>query len=1298
MLLDTALIDTIVARDPVPMADAVTGLLAAENAHERRDRIVEVGRTAIRLLAALAIAGRHAAGPGPEPTAPHTIELLETLRTRGLTDGQWVGLARGLLQPWAGTPEAHPVPELVQLFHGKRSKLTARLEPLLQMRKNETVAHGATGTAEEAQALVDRREAQLEALLRELRPLWEAYEWVVPLGDGQAWRLRGTTPGRGRWRRRPFEVPCEAGHVMLLGPGDRPVLDLHPVALFRRPTPDAPEEVFLLDQGRRRGGAVYLAVPSMAQHVDEDIWEVLGPSLFAVEATEPPDAMERPYRGLDSFQPEHAALFFGRDEQAASLANRIRRHPVVTVTGPSGSGKSSLVRAGVLPRLADHEVVILLPGARPSLESLPTSSERPLCVVVDQAEELLTLAEPDAAEGFAAGLLGRGEPHRVVFVVREDFFARLASIPSLRGRYARQVEVVTTPDRDALKEILVAPAQAFGYRFEDDDLVEEMVRSVEESPTALALLQFCADRMWDARNTAYTCLTREAYGEVGGVVGALAHHAEHTLSGFTPAGREAARDVFLRLVSPMGTRALVPRATLDGLGDEYRAVVDRLIAARLLVVREDRAGSAVVELVHEALLQHWETLAQWRDEDREGQRQRARIQRAVEDWEGNGRSIDLLWRGSPLDLALRHTEGMALTDGERAFLTASSTREARGNRRRRQLLLLAGTVLWVGLFVVLGLWGTSERLRVEADQRTVRLVAATEARHGQEASAVALLRVFARHALDEGALDWVDRSALWTARTGLDAHRHHPLPAPVLQVGFAGDHVVADTAGGRHAFDVRSGEAVEPTEPMRAPGPWRVDLEDGRLRFSNGARTVSPDRIPCLPLGPTDSNGPWVVVGCPEGLRLWDLERLEVHELALLDVRDIAIREDGAHLAVASGRTVRVWDLDGLVRSALATEQEGGALALALDGDRVVSGGVDGSVAVSHAGRELWRTPAAPLPVVAVRALEHRVASVSAGVATIPGWPAPLGPGEPEVRYVERSGSGEIVREWTRAGGPGWALTDAGDVVLGADSGIRVVAPDGTERTLPGAVRDPDRIWVSPDGRFALASAQDGTDGVLFRLGEDAPGMPVYGSGRIEAAAFDVEGRGFLGSTSGALWRFELLEVDPFHVFDTRGPLRAAWSTGDLYGGIDATGRALVLRTDFDGGSWKLIEHLPPFRGPTLAEASTAASREKAVVVGGRSGRVWSDPPLVTVPRGTGPVSALALSGTHVAVGVLDGAGTVRVLERAGDASQAPVLLEELGRLTNLRVCERSLEVVPVVPYPEPDTVWAPSKDCGGWR
>ena len=455
-------------------------------------------------------------------------------------------------------------------------------------------------------------------------------------------------------------------------------------------------------------------------------------------------ARHRPFRGLSAFRPEDAGFFFGRDVEADRIAAKIRAHPMVTVTGASGAGKSSLLQAGVLPRLVDHTMVVVRPGSRPwsnlcaaveaefaidddpveAIRDRATGGQR-VVVVVDQAEELLTLAADDEErDRFVSALVALGqsvsEPTRVVIAIREDFFGPLARLEPIRALYTRAVEVLTPPGPDGLREALVRPLARFGARFDDTTLPDEMVAAVDGKPAALAMLQFCADRLWDARADGGTRVTRAAYEAMGGVLGALAHHARGVEEAMTASEIEVARRILLRLVTPDGTRAPAGRGELlsaAGGSETAREVLARLVASRLLVVQDDGEGEAIVELVHESLIARWPLLAGWLAEDRDGIVRLDALRTAVAAWKNGDRSDDLLWRGRPLaDLeAWLERSNPALALDERAFLHAARASAGRARRTRQVAVLVAAAVL-IGVAVFSTVqWRRSERARAQAD-------------------------------------------------------------------------------------------------------------------------------------------------------------------------------------------------------------------------------------------------------------------------------------------------------------------------------------------------------------------------------------------------------------------------------------------------------------------------------------------------------------------------------------------------------------------------------------------------------
>jgi len=762
-------LEQLARRLPAPVADAICRLCAAPNVHARRDGVVEVFRAGQRYLVALALApyalGKHP--PAGRPVAPKLDELLRKLHRKSLTDGQWFDLWHQLVGPWLEAAEVHPLPSMVRMKISK--KIVRATDQLLQMRTKHTISHSATGDARSLPAVLDQRMPQLVTYLERLEMALGDTELVVPArlhgqrsGRQLAHRLMGFTPLGGRWPLVELlaDDPLPVGRPLLVDARRSPVLDLYPVALFRVPDVQAVAELFVLD-GFSGSRARFLALPSMNEVFDEDAGVALEARLFLTTSAEPDaDARpEQPYVGLRSFETSEASLFFGRERLAERLANRIRTHPFVTITGPSGCGKSSLVHAGIVPRLGGLGCIVLRPGPKPA-ELLDRAVQRFLqlgprrlskapsgvliddlaawveehgehiLLVVDQAEELFTLcSDPQERQAFAeqVRVLGAesGDAVRVLISIREDFFGCMATLPPLEGVCHRQVEVLAVPDRHALGRILTGPLRFFGAEFEDQRLVETMLDRVEGQAASLALLQFCAARLWSCRDPRTNRLTRSEYERIGGIEGALARHASSVLARLSSAQRQLVRGLLLPLVTAQGTRAVLPRVELEASTDDPTAaatVLDGLIAERLIVSREGEDGvgaeGATVELAHEALIEHWEELRGWLEEDREGQRLRDSVRRAAGQWERQGRSPDLLWRGDMLASLLhwRGRVGASLLPREQAFVRASLA----SRRRRRQRLgsVVAGAALvalGVGL-VILDQRQEAGRARFEQQQ------------------------------------------------------------------------------------------------------------------------------------------------------------------------------------------------------------------------------------------------------------------------------------------------------------------------------------------------------------------------------------------------------------------------------------------------------------------------------------------------------------------------------------------------------------------------------------------------------
>ncbi|QTE03111.1 hypothetical protein [Streptomyces cyanogenus] len=424
------------------------------------------------------------------------------------------------------------------------------------------------------------------------------------------------------------------------------------------------------------------------------------------------DEAEPPYRGLARFEPTDADLFFGRDELTERLFQQACSRRFTAVFGPSGSGKSSLLRAGLIPRLRTPgqsgprpaALRVLTPGEHPMrthAERLaPADGDGDTWLVVDQFEELYTLCtDPGEREEFLGHLLASTDPVsrlRVVIAVRADFLGRCAAHPQLTAALQNATVLSGPMSRDELREAIVKPAQWTGLIVERA-LSARILEEVEDEPGALPLMSHALLETWRRRRG--RALTLEAYEAAGGLHGAIAHTAEGAYARLTPAQADLARRIMLRLITPgegtPDTRRPVPRTELAFDSPTDTAVVlDRLARARLLTLDHD-----TVDLAHEALITAWPRLRQWIGDARERLRLHRQLTEAARTWDDLDRDKGALYRGTRLDAAeeafIVAEHKRELTALERDFLTASVEMRRREQRAavrttRRLRSLVAG--------------------------------------------------------------------------------------------------------------------------------------------------------------------------------------------------------------------------------------------------------------------------------------------------------------------------------------------------------------------------------------------------------------------------------------------------------------------------------------------------------------------------------------------------------------------------------------------------------------------------------
>ncbi len=458
----------------------------------------------------------------------------------------------------------------------------------------------------------------------------------------------------------------------------------------------------------------------------ERIWALRGPGVDA-----PRPVTDCPYRGLLAFEADDREFFFGREEVVDELLTLLAPRRLVSLVGASGSGKSSVLRAGIVAAVEAgevagmHRVHLLTPGVEPKLDIAGTPND---LLLVDQFEELFTLCkDAERRRRFIDAMLDFPGP--VLIGVRADLYGQLSTHPGLARAVAGE-QILLGPMTDAeLRRAVTEPARLAGLRLAPG-LVDLALRDVADEPGALPLLSHALRATWERRDG--RTLTIEGYRESGGVASAVARTADALVDNLPAAKRPLARTLFLRLTE-LGegiedTRRreriadLVPQGTSP---EAVESLLEQLAAARLVTL-----GDGTAEVAHEVLIRHWPTLRRWLDEDREGLRLHRRLGNAGRLWAEGGREASDLYGGARLATALEWADAHPedLNAAEREFLDESraagerdAERQRRANRRLR--LMLAGAGLLLTAAVIAGAIAISERqsarsaARAEAAQR-----------------------------------------------------------------------------------------------------------------------------------------------------------------------------------------------------------------------------------------------------------------------------------------------------------------------------------------------------------------------------------------------------------------------------------------------------------------------------------------------------------------------------------------------------------------------------------------------------
>jgi WD40 repeat protein/energy-coupling factor transporter ATP-binding protein EcfA2 len=440
----------------------------------------------------------------------------------------------------------------------------------------------------------------------------------------------------------------------------------------------------------------------------------------------PPDYDARcPFPGLSAFgarflatgevEQDDRAFFFGREALIEQLKEKLAEHNFLPILGPSGSGKSSLLVAGLIPVLQkdepDLQMAYLTPGSHPLAQLEASRLEvqgKPAVLVVDQFEELFTLcADEGERHAFLDRLLALADEMRVVITMRADFWGDCAPYPALRAEMEAQQKLIAPMDASELRAAMERQAAEVGLRFEAD-LSNTILDDVRGEPGAMPLLQHALLELWNRRHGRWL-LVEEYRDGIGGVQLAIAHTADALYEALSPDDQVRMRDIFLRLTrlgdetiqdeERRDTRQRVRFVELVPAGGDpapTRDLVQRLADARLVVTgpwEPPLEGQTLddspvkVEVAHEALIRHWPRLRGWLDEDRAELRLLQGLRQAALEWQARLRDeAYLVHRGGRLEdaEALRRQSRFTLNEMEQAYVEACVALRERERREKEE--------------------------------------------------------------------------------------------------------------------------------------------------------------------------------------------------------------------------------------------------------------------------------------------------------------------------------------------------------------------------------------------------------------------------------------------------------------------------------------------------------------------------------------------------------------------------------------------------------------------------------------
>lgn len=716
----------------------------------------------------------------------------------------------------------------------------------------------------------------------------------------------------------------------------------------------------------------------------------------AVAARQVAQPGTEPFQGLAPFSENDSPHFFGRDAEVDALFDLLQREPRVSIVGHAASGKTSLVAAGLTPRLRPEWLVITLqPGHEPffslaaavlanedaaahgawaeallqapeqlalRLEERAAKEGKRLLLVVDSLEELLA-ADAHTRSAFLSaldhGANDRSDPVRIAVVVREEFTSRFADLGA--------VFVVRPPDKKALLAIVERTLATAGATFDDPSIAGTLIDDVAIEPTPLPLLEFALTLLWAKRDPATALMRRADFDAIEGA-GALAQYARAVTATLTDEQKLRARDLLFRLVDSDGVEHPIPRdALLRGAPDSAGVVLDRLLQTRILVMRE----GGLIELASGALMLRWPELVQWLGERSSDTAFINEVNEAAATWQKDGAPANSTWQGGELHTSEHRLARSLVAPSEAAkqFISAGRSRETRRMIMRRGAVVVAWVLLAItaAAAVRFGKMAFDDKRAAEsvrdrmthekADAQLEDARAALQRGRTGDGSDLLEARAQIRGALEVedsplARAAWSELAAqplLWRAQVGSEV--------PSVALSGEGQNVAAASGTAVVLLDARTGaarfvrgthEAAVTGVAFTSRGPVSVDRAGKLVLHGTEASTLGTQTGGTTALA---ASAQTIATCGKEGLTLWPVAGGPGKEFKALHA-PLSFSADGKKLAVlGDDHTVHVLDTEGATTRTLPVNAT--AVAFSADGAVLAAGTAEGEIKVfALAGNE----------------------------------------------------------------------------------------------------------------------------------------------------------------------------------------------------------------------------------------------------------------------------------------------------------------------------------------------------------